>query len=467
MAKSNLSLDKDYLSWLLSQSMVLSTKEREIRTKEIKKLVKKDLDVQLKMDVKENTLFHKYHELRDWLPKQKISDLRWVERLIWKPMGKSDFRRIEPELIFVDGHYEIDSINIWGESQTDIYESADPLAKHWEILRRLVSRARYDRFPARTLNFLVRDKVTKTYLGVISITSDMLDLTERNKSIGADIGKFSKDGFAFNITVNGQTIVPTQPFGSAYLGGKLLALLCLSDVVSNTWKQIYGETIVGVTTTSLYGDTGKDGRTQYDGLTPYWKNVGQSKGSAPVKMTDVVYEQVAEWIRLCYPEQYYRDAVKLNSHSNAPKDSKNKLQRFAYKQLGLASGSVSLHKRNIYFSRLYKNTDEYIKKYIDNKYDSTIQTLPVERLEKAFDNSVEKLTEHWRYGYATDTTTSPKHLVKKYGQNIRRLVKGRVDEKFKNQRIPTEGIQVEWYEKLGNFKNWEQAKKKYQNSNED
>jgi hypothetical protein len=126
-----------------------------------------------------------------------------------------------------------------------------------------------------------------------------------------------------------------------------------------------------------------------------------------------------------------------------------------------------LHKRNIYFSRLYKNTDEYIKKYIDNKYDSTIQTLPIEKLEKAFDNSVEKLTEHWRYGYATDTTTSPKHLVKKYGQNIRRLVKGRVDEKFKNQRIPTEGIQVQWYEKLGKFKNWELAKKEYQNSNED
>jgi len=173
-------------------------------------------------------------------------------------------------------------------------------------------------------------------------------LTERNKSIGADIGKFGKDGHAFNITVNGQTIVPTQPFGSAFLGGKLLALLCLSDVVAETWKKTYGETVVGVTTTSLYGDSGKEGKTQYDGLSPYWKKVGQTNGSVPMKMTDEVYEKVKDWVRRCYPDKYWEYFIKSR------KDSKNKAQRFTYKLLGFGSGIVSGHKRNIYFARLYE-----------------------------------------------------------------------------------------------------------------
>lgn len=190
-----------------------------------------------------------------------------------------------------------------------------------------------------------------------------------------------------------QTIVPTQPLGAAFLGGKLLSLLCVSKDIADAWKKTYGDTLVGMTTTSLYGDTGKDGKTQYDGLTPYWKKMGQSKGTVPLKMTNAVYEKVQEWVRLCHPERYYQDAVRSR------KDSKNKLQRFAYKELGLAEGSMSEHKRNIYFSRLYKNTDLYIQRYVQNQYDASIKRIDEQSLEPAFDNSIEALTEHWKFGY--------------------------------------------------------------------
>lgn len=445
----------EFSEWLKGQPPKLTTKTAESLTESIRRLVSKDLSKQVSDGVKVNTLFHKYHELQDWLPKQDPDLIKQVKELIWNPAGKSDYRRLKPELVLVDAHCEVDSLNIWGEKCVQTYEPVDPLAKHWEILRVLISRARYDRFPGRTLNFLVRDKITKKYLGVISITSDMLDLTDRNKSIGADIGKFNKDGYPFNITVNGQTIVPTQPLGSAFLGGKLLSLLCLSKDVADAWKKTYGETIVGVTTTSLYGDEGKNGQTQYDGLSPYWKKMGQSRGSVPHKMTDPVYEQVKEWIRLCFPEQYYRDAVAKR------KDSKNKLQRFAYKQLGLEDGSASGFQRNVYFSRLYKNTDEYIQKYIQSRYNSNVQPLKDESLVAAFENSIEALTEHWRFGYATDTTTSPPEMVKKYGKDLRRLTKGRVDKNFKNKPIPTSGIGVEWYEDLGRIRSWSQVQKLY------
>lgn len=461
MKISEVPSDTEYLEWKKSQPKQLTVAKKKSYTQEIYELVKNDLTKQISMDVKENTLFHKYHELQDWLPKQDAGTIRWVEKLIWKPKGKSDYRRIQPELILVDGHYEVESLNIWGEPSTEFYDSVDALSKHWEILRVLVSRARYDRFPGRTLNFLVRDKGTKKYLGVISITSDMLDLSVRNKAINADISKFTRDGNSFNMTANGQTIVPTQPFGSALLGGKLLALLCLSKDVADAWEKKYGDKLVGVTTTSLYGDTGKDGRTQYDGLTPYWKKMGQSEGSVPIKMTDKVFDDVKDWIRICYPEQYFKDSVKTF------KDSKNKLQRFAYKTLGLIEGMKSEHIRNVYFSRLYKNTDEYIQKHIASHYDPTVKVIKNQDLIPAFDNSIEALTKHWKFGYATDTTTSPKHLVKQYGTDIRRLTKGRIDKNYKDKSIQVSGASVEWYENLGKIKTWEQAKKQYQNSNED
>jgi len=455
MKIEELLLTQEYQDWLKTQPKGISAYKKEKYTREIHELVHSDISVQTSMSAKENTLFHKYHEMREWLPKQDKKTIRWVEKLIWKPTGKSDFRRIKPELILVESEYEVNSVNIWGENQVDKLPPSDALSKHWEILRVMISRARYDGFPGRQLNFLVRDKITKKYLGVISITSDMLDLSARNQSIGADIGKFYRDKHAFNITANGQTIVPTQPFGSALLGGKLLSLLCVSKEVADTWKSAYGDTLVGVTTTSLYGDTGTDGRTQYDGLTPYWKKMGSSKGSAPIKMTDKVFDKVRDWIRLCYPLHYYRYAV----HSR--KNSKNTLQRFAYNKLGLKHGAISNHNRNIYFSRIYLNTDEYIRRYVTNSYDKTVEIIRDQDLVPAFDNSIEALTEHWRFGHATDTTTSPKHLVKEFGKDLRRMTKGRVDNLYKERDIPTSGINVEWYEDLAEITSWEQVKKRY------
>jgi len=461
MNKSKRKSQLSFEQWLETQPKRLSLNQIKLRTRSIRKLVSLDLSPQLSSSVKDNTLFHKYHELKKWLPKQDIQKVQWVKKLIWKPVGKSDYRRINPELILVDDHYEVNALNIWGEKRLDTLGPNDELSKHWEILRVLISRARYDRFPGRTLNFLVRDKRTKKYLGVIAITSDMLDLTDRNKSIGAEIGKFTKDGNSFNITVNGQTIVPTQPFGSAFLGGKLLALLCLSKEVTNAWKDTYDDTIVGVTTTSLYGDSGKDGRTQYDGLTPFWKKVGQTKGSVPIKMTNAVYNEVKDWIRVCYPETYYNYAIK------SEKDKKNRLMKFAYKELEISDGLVSDHKRNIYYSRLYKNSDLCVQRYINSRYDASIKPLEESELIPAFDNSIEALTEHWRFGYATDTTTSKAELVKVYGSDIRRLTKGRIDKNFKDKPIPTTGPDVEWYEALGTLKSWEQVQKQFAHQVED
>lgn len=435
----------------------------------IKSRIQSELELVQGMSAKENTLFHKYHEIQEWSKTKNQGQVDWVKRLIWKPTGKSDFRRIEPELIFVENEIEIPAKDFFGKDKTEVLDDDDHYLKHWQILRTLVSRARNDGFPGRLMRFLVRDKRTKTYLGVISISSDMLDLTERNKAIGADISKCAKDGGSINCTANGQTIVPTQPFGNAYLGVKLLALLCLSKDVADAWKERYGDTLVGVTTTSLYGESGSKGLTAYDGLTPFWKKMGSSRGDAPIKMTDALYEDVKLWAKHCRPEKYYRFFVK------GMRDAKTQFHRYVYRELEFESALKSGFERNVYFSRLYKNTDKYIQNEVAHFYDPSVKQLSDDELVPAFDNSIEALTEHWRFGHATDTRKVLPAIGKNYGvkkdpltgrDNLRRLVKGRIDDPKRTGLIPTSGKGVDWYEGMGSM-TWEQARMQFLDSNED
>ena len=72
----------------------------------------------------------------------------------------------------------------------------------------------------RNLNFIVKDKPTQKYLGVICISSDFLDLTPRDNFIGWSREKKTQGGM-INHTAIGSTIVPLQPLGFNYVGGKL------------------------------------------------------------------------------------------------------------------------------------------------------------------------------------------------------------------------------------------------------
>ena len=94
----------------------------------------------------------------------------------------------------------------------------------------------------RNLNFLIRDKKTKKLLGVTCMSSDFLDLTPRDNYIGWE--RVAKTQRMINHTCIGSTIVPIQPLGYNLVGGKLLALLCLSDTVEKTWEYQYKDKLV-------------------------------------------------------------------------------------------------------------------------------------------------------------------------------------------------------------------------------
>ena len=100
------------------------------------------------------------------------------------------------------------------------------------------------------------------------------------------------------------------------------------------------------------------------------------------------------------------------------RENKRRALEFTYNRLGFKNIEFkSNHSRGVYFSRLYKNTDEFLRGEIAEN-----------QLKPAFDNSIEALTEFWRFGRVGDTTTSPLELTNEFGKDLNRGAKGRLDK---------------------------------------
>ena len=219
-------LDEQWKNW--SANINLS-EIPDITDEELRDLVIADLQDVSKMTVEEYTLFQKWLEIHEKYPTHEVSTL----------FG-SDVQMVNPEdKILID---EMKN-NIWRPTKPDDYLDLEPimvytkeakLSEKWNCMRTFTSTMKNNSNIGRNLNYFVMDNKSGKYLGVICISSDFLDLTPRDNYIGWEREKKTQ-GRMINYTAIGSTIVPLQPLGYNYVGGKLLALMCLTDEVQNQW----------------------------------------------------------------------------------------------------------------------------------------------------------------------------------------------------------------------------------------
>ena len=88
----------------------------------------------------------------------------------------------------------------------------------------------------------------------------------------------------------GFVIVPSQPFGYNYLGGKLLALMCVSHFARETLNKVFDKDIALFETTSLYGST--TSASQYDGLKPFMRYKGLTESKFLPLLHDEVFHKL-------------------------------------------------------------------------------------------------------------------------------------------------------------------------------
>ena len=406
-------VEKQWQAWQEKNPVI-----EHIDTDELKSKLIEDLTYASQMDVKEYTLYQKWCEVKERYPVQNVSTL-WGDEL---QMVNKNQKEIIDEV----------KTNFWMPKNPDDYENLKPklvlhngsLAETWNAIRTFSSTMKNNSNIGRNLFYAVVDEVTGNYLGVICISSDFLDLTPRDNAIGWSRDVKTQQGM-INHTAIGSTIVPLQPLGYNYMGGKLLALLCLADTVQNDWKKQYGDTLVGVTTTSLYGKTKAGGLSQYDGLT-HWNAMGFSSGSVAFEPKRSTANMVYNWIKENHTRKYFEWWEAKNTQGLPLKrDHKNRSLNFAYPKLGIPKELIrTAHQRGIYFSPLYNNTNEYLRKEIGE-----------DALVKSFDTSEEALTTIWKTKYA----------------------KGRIRQLQKKNMVSYENL---FYDDLI-YLTWEETKAKY------
>jgi hypothetical protein len=343
----------------------------------------KDLTYASGMDVKEYTLYQKWCEIKERYPVENVSTL-WGQ----------DVQMVYPEQEKLINQVKS---NFWMPKEPDDYANLKPvmklhngeLAETWNAIRTFTSTMKNNSNIGRNLFYTIEDDVTGKYLGVLCISSDFLDLTPRDNAIGWSRDVKTSQGM-INHTAIGSTIVPLQPLGYNYMGGKLLALLCLADTVQKDWKERYGDVLVGVTTTSLYGNTKSNGLSQYDGL-EHWNKMGFSSGSVAFEPSRATKKMIFNWLKENHTKKYFEWWEAKNKQGLPLKrDHKNRSLHFAYPKLGIAKELTRTeHQRGIYFSPLYDNTSEYLRKEIGD-----------DKLVKSFDTSLEALTNIWKTKYA-------------------------------------------------------------------
>jgi hypothetical protein len=127
-----------------------------------------------------------------------------------------------------------------------------------------------DQAPGKELKLVIKEKNTNTILGFIKLGSPIINSKPRNNFLG-DVPELT----IFNQrAIMGFVIVPVQPFGFNYLGGKLMALICTSHKVREMLNEKYNTEFCLFETTSLYGNI--KGMSMYDGLKPFLRFKGDT-----------------------------------------------------------------------------------------------------------------------------------------------------------------------------------------------
>jgi len=164
----------------------------------------------------------------------------------------------------------------------------------------------------------IKETTTNTYVGFIRMASPVLSIKPRNEFFGETVRATAVN----RNMINGAIIVPVQPFGYNYLGGKLLALISCSHTVRRMLKEKYGEKIETCffETTSLYGDL--KGVSQYDGMKPFIRYQAMTESDLFLFPTEEVYDPIRRRMRELYGKEEW------NGNTVDPKPSGPKMREF-------------------------------------------------------------------------------------------------------------------------------------------
>ena len=242
-----------------------------------------------------------------------------------------------------------------------------------ETLNLTASNAVEEAIPGRTHKWIVEETNTQKVLGVVRFGSPTINSKPRNDYFGEVLPL----DVINNEFVMGFNIVPVQPFGYNYLGGKLLALLACSNELKKQFDEKYGTNLKYFETTSLYGTT--KGISMYDGLKPYLRHIGDTESNFLPLFHDDEFRDFFWWFN-----------EKNNGERLVPADKSSKKLKIQQKMIAIIRKSLTdeeklkefngiiekakslTEKKRYYLSKFGHEVDDVIdwwKRKASNRYD--------------------------------------------------------------------------------------------------
>lgn len=226
----------------------------------------------------------------------------------------------------------------------------------WETLLNITSSHINISPVGRQLRLAVMEKNTGKYVGFLRLGSPVINMKPRNEMLGQVFTQQIEWAARFNNSaMMGFVIVPSQPFGYNYLGGKLLAGICTSHQVREIVNKKYGMNLCLFETTSLYGSSKTV--SQYDGMKPFIRFKGLTDSDFVPMMHGKAYEDLKNFV-----ENKVGDIV--------DPDVSSKKLKTTMRIIALTKSALKGHKESIEFDETIQNAKKLTeqKRYYISHY---------------------------------------------------------------------------------------------------
>lgn len=228
--------------------------------------------------------------------------------------------------------------------------------------------------PGKQMMQFVKEKNTGLLVGMIRFGSPTINSRPRNEWLGAPLDTMNKDIMSRfnNSAIMGFNIVPMQPFGFNYLGGKLLAALCCSHENREKLNAKYNANICMFETTSLYGSSKSS--SMYDGMKPFLRFNGLTDSNFAPLINDSNFRTLNTW----FAEKNDGPLVPADASSRKLKTQtkmvsiiKKSLKEYSQNEYNdfckifLDAKSLTEKKRSFYSTYGYDNVPDYLNMQTD------------------------------------------------------------------------------------------------------
>lgn len=308
-------------------------------------LIKKFELILKKNNVQKNISLLREQKINSYQP---LYGTEYYDDLKFKAKSFEDVLNIKVQIIFVNDNIEDDL---------------------FDYFRYNVSSMPQFNIPGHNIKILVKDSYSGKYLGILQLSTDLLDSELKDAYIGID--EKNKGRLKKHIRYNSANLsicIPLQPFGFDFCGGKLLAMLTFSREIVGYYNKKYNSRLAMIVTTSIHGKS-----IQYDRIKQL-KYIGLTHGYGTCHIDQELYQDCIKFVQQMYPKFDTRRV------------SKRRILTFTLQRIGLDEKYLNHgQRRGIYIGFTGKRSREFLLKNIPES------DFPLDLLQNC-----DQICEYWK-----------------------------------------------------------------------